>query len=64
MRRGAHGTAHAHAVHSIFFQNTTGDSLVMSTQCPEPSMEYVSVRSVVPTLTINERWDLPLDGRC
>jgi hypothetical protein len=55
MRRGAHGTAHAHAVQSIFFQNTTGDSLVMSTQCPEPSMEYVSVRSVVPTLTSNER---------
>jgi hypothetical protein len=24
----------------------------------------VSVRKVVPTLTRNERWDLPLNGRC
>jgi hypothetical protein len=50
-----------------------------STRCESPSRGLVtsrssarspylarqlSVRKVVPTLTSNERWDLPLDGRC
>jgi hypothetical protein len=31
---------------------------------PENHKYMLSVRKVVPTLTSNERWDLPLNGRC